>query len=503
MRLVGCIRVSRVGGREGATFISPDTQRDQIKAYARAHGHRIVGWQEDLDKPGSTLNRPGLQAALQAIDAGEADGLIAAKLDRVTRSIADLGKLLHRAADGGWNLVAVDVGLDLGTTNGKLVAHVLGAIAEWELDRRRAEWENARARAVARGVHVASRTPTGYRRRPDGILEEDTAAAAAIRELFKRRSEGDGWATLANFLTSQGLRTPYGNETWTPAAASKMIHNRVYLGEARSGGFVLKDAHPALVDVGLWQSAQTPRLVPTARTAEPALLSGLVRCGSCRYVAKADSMRDRDGSRLALYRCKPQHAAGRCPQPVTILGRILDPLVEQRFLDGLRGNVPTLQAAKATVDLDAALAEERAAEAELLAYISSEALAIVGRSVFEHGLRQRRETHETAGAKVAELRSRVVTIGKLTPTQLLDAWPDLTVLERRELIAAAFDAIVVWPHQSGRLPADRVLIVPLGESPGGLPQRGRRVPLAPWPNRPRDVGMPAPHDPDERVLDSA
>jgi hypothetical protein len=72
------------------------TQRDQIKAYARAHGHRIVGWQEDLDKPGSTLNRPGLQAALQAIDAGEADGLIAAKLDRVTRSIADLGKLLHR-----------------------------------------------------------------------------------------------------------------------------------------------------------------------------------------------------------------------------------------------------------------------------------------------------------------------------------------------------------------------------------------------------------------------
>lgn len=501
MRLVGVVRVSRVGGREGATFISPDIQRDQIAVYARAHGHEIVAWQEDLDQPGSTLNRPGLQAALARVDQGQADGIIAAKLDRITRSIADLGKLLARAAADGWNLVAVDVGLDLGTPNGKLVAHVLGAISEWELDRRRGDWDLARSRAVARGVHVASRCPTGYRRASDGRLEIDPDAAPVIHELYERRAAGAGWTTLAGFLTASGIRTPYGNETWTAAAARKVIRNPVYQGEARSGVYRLADAHPAIVTQAEWQAAQTPGLVPTARSSEPLLLSGLVRCASCRYVAKADSMRDRNGERLGLYRCRGRHAAGRCPQPVAILARVLDAIVEEQLLEWIRAGEPTLQAGQATSDLASALAEQQAAEAELLAYVGSEALAIAGRGAFEHGLAARRQRLDEARARSAALQSRIVTIGKLTPAQLLDAWPELSVLERRELIAAATDAIVVWPHHSGSPPRDRIRIVLLGDAPAGLPQRGRRVPLAPWPDTPGDIRMTPPQDPGERLLE--
>src|SRR5258708_39866073 len=48
----GYVRVSRVGGREGDSFISPALQREQIEAYAKAHGLTIARWHEDLDKSG-------------------------------------------------------------------------------------------------------------------------------------------------------------------------------------------------------------------------------------------------------------------------------------------------------------------------------------------------------------------------------------------------------------------------------------------------------------------
>ena len=59
-----------------------------------------------------------------------APGIIAAKLDRLTRSTVGLGTLIEEARAGGFNLIAVDFGLDLFTANGKLVADVLAAVAE-------------------------------------------------------------------------------------------------------------------------------------------------------------------------------------------------------------------------------------------------------------------------------------------------------------------------------------------------------------------------------------
>ncbi|MGZ4395027.1 MAG: recombinase family protein, partial [Gaiellaceae bacterium] len=110
MRLVGYSRVSRVAGRADESFISPEVQRSSVEAYAKANGHEIVAWFEDLDQTGGRLDRLGLRQALALVERGEAEGVVAAKLDRLTRSVADLGKLLDQAKAGGWNLVAVDVG---------------------------------------------------------------------------------------------------------------------------------------------------------------------------------------------------------------------------------------------------------------------------------------------------------------------------------------------------------------------------------------------------------
>src|SRR5262245_29747770 len=93
-RAIGYIRVSRVNGRSGDSFISPDVQRKQIRRLARAKGATVVAWFEDLDQSGGKYERPGFQAALELIEAGDADLFLVAKLSRFARSAGDTHKAL-------------------------------------------------------------------------------------------------------------------------------------------------------------------------------------------------------------------------------------------------------------------------------------------------------------------------------------------------------------------------------------------------------------------------
>ena len=131
MRAVdGYVRVSSTAGRSGESFISPGEQRASIEAWARATGTTIAEWHEDLDQSGGSLDRPAFQAALERCRAGLTGGIVAAKLDRLTRSVSDLGVLLEDAREHGYNVVAIDLGVDLHSPNGGLVANLLGSVAQ-------------------------------------------------------------------------------------------------------------------------------------------------------------------------------------------------------------------------------------------------------------------------------------------------------------------------------------------------------------------------------------
>src|SRR5215210_1288508 len=184
MKLIGYIRVSRVAGREGDSFISPDVQLETIKRHAKGAGHQLADVLKDLDQPGSRDDRPEFQRALAAVERGEAEGIIVAKLDRFARSVAGASRALERLEAVGGTLVAVDLGLDTSTPGGRLMRSVLTALAEFELDRIRESWAHARDRAIARGVHISKIPPVGYVRGDDGRLQLDPVAAPIIREVF-------------------------------------------------------------------------------------------------------------------------------------------------------------------------------------------------------------------------------------------------------------------------------------------------------------------------------
>jgi DNA invertase Pin-like site-specific DNA recombinase len=474
VRLIGYIRVSRVAGREGDSFISPDVQREAIVRYAKGAGHKIVDEEIDLDQSGGKIDRPGFEGALAAVEAGEADGIAVAKLDRFARSVAGTAKALERLEAAGGSLVSVDLGIDTSTAAGRLMRNVLTALAEFELDRIRDNWSEARDRAIARGIHICKVPPVGYRRGEDGRLEPDPVAAPIVREVFRRRAGGDSWTELCTFLDEKLPRENGG--AWSRQTVGGVIARRTYLGEARQGDVANPDAHPPIVTRGEWEAAQAGPLGPVwdSRGGVPALLSGLLRCASCGFVLTYAT----DGRRgYHNYRCRARHGAGVCPAPARISSNRIEPFVEEAVLAWLASEGIAAEAVESADGIAEAVARLEAAEAELVAYRDAGLVSVIGREAFLEGLAVRQEALEDGRGALDEVRSHGRGELPAEPLVLAELWPSLELDERRAIIAAAIDTVAVAQaggSGQGTKVADRVRVFWRGEGPDDLPGRGSR-----------------------------
>jgi site-specific DNA recombinase len=478
MEFDGYIRVSRVAGRSGDSFISPKEQRERIKAWAKAKGHAVAKWHEDLDQPGSKADRPGLTAAIDRIESGASKGLIVARLDRFGRSVQDSANLLARIRDAGGVLCTVAEGIDTSGYMGKFLADLFAALGELELARIRENWNAARRSAVSRGIHVSGRVPTGYKRGEDRVLLPDPRTAPAIRELFQRRAAGQSWTQLARFFEERGLVTPWGNEHWTVATVRTIVRNRVYLGEARAGAIVNAEAHEPLIGLAEWNAANVAKGVHPSRSGRgTGLLSGLLRCAGCSYAMKPSMGRTRHGKPFLEYQCKPDKAAGRCPAPAAVKATVIEPFVLERlfeFAEGAAGQ--SVEGEGDDAERTAALAE---AEAELEAALDGRLADALGGPQSDAFLRTVEKRHAEVEALRGQLRESEGTRRRLDlETDLREAWDDLTLDDRRRLLHSVFDSVFLWrtgaKGRNGKLPiAERAKLFLASEGPP-VPVRGQR-----------------------------
>lgn len=205
MRIIGYTRVST--GEQAESGAGLEAQRAALEAACESRGFELVRVIEDAGASGKTLSRPGLDEALQLIAAGEADGIMVSKLDRLSRSVIDFGNLLAVAEKGGWNIVALDFGVDLSTPSGKLVANVLMAVAQWEREAIGQRTKDALAVKREQGVKLG---------RPRVI---DEALRARITE---SRSRGVTLAGIASELASEGVPTAHGG-TWRASTIAGVL----------------------------------------------------------------------------------------------------------------------------------------------------------------------------------------------------------------------------------------------------------------------------------------
>lgn len=199
-RMAAYTRVSTREQAEGGHGL--DAQRAEITRTAEAKGWTIVRWCTDAGVTGARLSgRDGWVEAVALAESGDVDGIVATKIDRVSRSVRDFANLVLDAQAGRWSLVVLDIGLDLSTPMGKFVAHVLSAAAELERDMIGQRTKDGLAAAKAKGIRLG---------RPR-CLPEDVALRVA-----ELRDGGATLAAIADQFNSEQVPTARGGKRWYP-----------------------------------------------------------------------------------------------------------------------------------------------------------------------------------------------------------------------------------------------------------------------------------------------
>src|SRR4051812_37312102 len=170
LRVIGYCRVST--DEQAMSGLGLADQEKRIREMAKPHGWQIAQVIRDEGLSAGTLERAGLFRALGLLAAGRADGLVVAKLDRLTRSTVDFGVLLEWFKDAGKILVLLDLGVDTSTAGGELVANVIASVAQWERG-----VISERTRAALAQLRLQGK-PTG---RP--AVVDDQALVARIQEM--------------------------------------------------------------------------------------------------------------------------------------------------------------------------------------------------------------------------------------------------------------------------------------------------------------------------------
>jgi len=198
-RVLGYARCSTSEQAESGLGIA--AQEATIRSECQRRGWELVEVVTDEGESGKSLDRPGLQAALKRIADREVDGLVAAKLDRISRSVRDFADLLEWFSATGASLVAVDVGVDTSTPGGKLVCGVFSAVSEWERDVIASRTRDGLAALRAKGKPISR-----------AAVADNPRLAKRIR---KMRESGMTYQAIADALNKERVPTLRTAKTWT------------------------------------------------------------------------------------------------------------------------------------------------------------------------------------------------------------------------------------------------------------------------------------------------
>lgn len=209
-RVIGYVRVST--DEQHASGGGLAAQRAAIEAEVAHRGWQLVDLVgEDAGASSATLARAGLQDALDRLDRGEADVLVVAKLDRLSRSVAQGAQVMDRARRKGWSLVALDFGLDTTTPAGEMVANVVLSTAQYERRLIGQRTRDALAAKQAAGVRLG---------RPRVLPDE------VLRRIVDERAAGRSFRVIADGLTADAVPTARGGATWYASSVKAVAESQ-------------------------------------------------------------------------------------------------------------------------------------------------------------------------------------------------------------------------------------------------------------------------------------
>ncbi|KAA9133724.1 recombinase family protein [Microbacterium caowuchunii] len=464
--------------------ISLEVQEQAAREHCARNGYTVVGIESDPGVSGrSWKQRRGVQAALGAVEAGEADLIVVWRWSRLSRSRRDWAVAADRADLAGGRIESATEPNDQ-TAAGRFARGVMTELAAFESERIGEQWEEARQHRVARGLPSTGGTRFGYRIE-EGSYRPAPETAPLLGEMYRLYLAGAGSAQICRMLNDSGVKRGRTGRPWhyqdvyqvmdTGFAAGLLVRTPprpkdrptasaprqpVWEREFRPG------IHEPVIDRATWDAyvaARQQRTTVRVRRGAP-MLSGLIRCTDCGSTFTHTSWKAgrlyvcASGSRTDVVR-QVSVAAHRIEAAVTewVLGYAAD-------LSRVAEAMASTEERAERVDMTARRAQQQLDRSD--DRLTQLTLRLADGTITEAAYRLAAAAIE---AEAAAARARLTAATRnpvresapqALPRDLARLWPGMTTEMQNSILRPLIDRIEVWPaaHRGDR--SERWRIVP-------------------------------------------
>lgn len=347
---IRCAIYTRKSTEEGLEqeFNSLDAQRESAEACIKSQQHE--GWvclpnhYDDGGFTGANMARPALRRLLDDIEAGEIDCVVVYKVDRLSRSLLDFGRIIEAFDRHQVAFVSVTQSFNTATSMGRLILNVLLSFAQFEREMISERTRDKIAAARRKGKWSGGMPVLGYTVEKSKLIV-DKVEAGRVREIFQLYLDQKSLLSVAKELNSRGWRTKQwttkkgirrGGQAWNKTNLHHLLTNVAYIGKLKYKSEVHEGEHEAIigdemftqVDALLAQNGRNGGR--EVRNKHNALLRGLLYCAACNC-GMSHSYSCKGSRQYRYYVCQHAQANGwkECPSPSIPAGEIERFVVDQ------------------------------------------------------------------------------------------------------------------------------------------------------------------------------
>lgn len=321
-------------------------QKKYLEDYAKRNGLDNIRHFTDDGYSGVNFNRPGFQALIKEVEAGNVDTLIVKDMSRLGRNYLQVGFYTEVLfPQKNVRFLAINNSIDSDNASNNDFAPFLNIMNEWYAKDTSNKIKAVFDSRMKDGKRCSGSIPYGYNRLPNDkqTLVVDPVASETVKRIFQLANEGKSARTIAEMLSEERVLIPAaylkeyhpeqynGNKfadpyLWGTTTIRTILDRQEYLGHTilhKSVGtnfklhkrkntdeadqYVFQNTHEPIISQDLWDSVQRRRKRVTRASpwgSHSNRLSGFLFCADCgRRLNLQTHYSKKDGATQYSYRC--------------------------------------------------------------------------------------------------------------------------------------------------------------------------------------------------------
>ncbi|MDO6633211.1 recombinase family protein [Bacillus thuringiensis] len=286
---------------------SIDSQKEKLSSYCNIQGWKDYRFYIEEGVSGKSTDRPKLQLLMDHIEKGQIKILLVYRLDRLTRSVIDLHKMLNFLQNHECAFKSATETYDTTTANGRMSMGIVSLLAQWESENMSERIRlNLEHKVLVEGERVGA-VPYGFDLSDEEKLIKNEKSTILLDMIEKIEN---GWS--ANRISNY-LNLTNDDRNWTANAVFRLLRNPAIYGATRWNDKIAEDTHEGIIEKNRFERLQQillDRSIHHRRDVKSTyIFQGVLRCPTCDHTLSVNrfNRRRKDGSEYhgVIYRCQP------------------------------------------------------------------------------------------------------------------------------------------------------------------------------------------------------